>query len=64
MQHTSELFRIQGVNYGGLKDKNFTQIIGKAGNAHFPNITKLNRAIIVNSALRRAKLNYYDKYRT
>lgn len=47
----------------GLKgDKDFVQIIGKSGNAHFPNLTKMNRAMIINSALRRAKENYYAKY--
>lgn len=43
-------------------DSGFTQMIGKEDNARFPNITQSYRNIIVDSALRLAKQNYYNKF--
>ena len=47
---------------GLADDSGFTQIIGKDNNSRFPNLTQNYRNVIVDSALRMAKQNYYNKF--
>ena len=43
-------------------DDDFVQLIGKAGNARFPNLTSNYRRIITISALHKTRDNYFNKY--
>lgn len=52
-----------GRQVAGLTDASgFTKFVGKQGNARFPNLTNKYRRMIVSSALRQARDNYYAKY--
>ena len=52
-----------GRQVAGLEDDSgFAKMIGKKGNARYPNIMQKYRMIISNSALRTARNNYFTKY--
>ncbi len=53
---------VTGRQVAGLTKDDVTQMIGKTGNARFPNLTNQYRRIITMSALHKTRENYFRKY--